>query len=473
LSSSPNARTSLAGVQTALILGLGKVTGAAVADALLSEGIDVRIHESFPSDAHSAIAAGLTGRGAEVSFGELEQGAIEELVDWADLIVPSPGVPPANPLLAGALGRGRRVISEVELGYGYVRGPVLAVTGTNGKTTTTSLLASVLEHAGVPAVAAGNIGHPFVEAARTVPSQTALVCEVSSFQLAFIESFRAQIAIVLNVGDDHYDWHAGYEDYVAAKARITENQRPDDALIIRAGEPGCLAIAAGSAAETMGFGIDTPEEVRASLQLGLGRGVETVAGLVDDGIVIDSSGSEGALIKLEDIRLEGLHNVENVMAATLAAMRFGVALQVAAEAVSRFSSLPHRTELVREKDGVRYVDDSKATNPHATLRAMTGLENVVLIAGGRAKGLDLSVLEQVTPALAGVVVMGEAAGELRRIFAGVPLEVAGDIEVAVQAAASMAAPGATVLLSPACSSLDQYSSYAERGDRFRRAVEAL
>lgn len=464
---------ALAQVRTALILGIGKVTGAAVADALLAEGIDVHLHESFPSDAHRPVAEEVRGRRGQVTLGELGPEQVEELVDWADVVVPSPGVPPSSPVIAATLRRGKRVISEIELGYGYVRGPVLAVTGTNGKTTTTALLTSMLEHGGVAATSAGNIGRPLVEVARSVAEGTALVCEVSSFQLAFIESFRPQVAVVLNVADDHYDWHEGYEDYVAAKARITENQDRGEGLVVRTGEPGCVAIAAQSSAEVLGFGIAPPDEVRAGLQLALGRGVDTVAGVVDDRIVLSSPASETDLVKLRDIRLHGLHNVENVMAAALAAVRFGISPQIVGEAASRFESLPHRTELVKVKDGIRYVDDSKATNPHATLRALKGLLDVVLIAGGRAKGLDLSVLEETAPSLSAVIVMGEAAGQLREVFAGIPIQEAANVEEAVHQASTIAGPGATVLLSPACSSLDQYSSYAERGDRFRRAVEAL
>lgn len=471
MSDRPNA--ALEGVRTALVLGLGKLTGAAVTDALLSGGIEVRIHESFPNEGHRPAADAATERGAQVIYGETDPAVIEALVDWADLVVPSPGVPPSSPALSAALSRGRRVVSEIELGFGYAQGPVLAITGTNGKTTTTALLAHIFDHAGVPGVAAGNIGHPLVEAARKSPPGTALISEVSSFQLAFIDTFRPQIAVALNVADDHYDWHSGYEGYLAAKARITENQRDDDALVIRAEEPGCLAIAANSSAEILGFGTAPPDQVRAGLHLGLGRGVGTVAGVEGEEVVLESSGIATVLVKLSDIRLHGLHNVENVMAAGLAAVRFGIAPQLVGAAVEAFGSLPHRTELVRTKDGVRYVDDSKATNPHATLRALSGLDKVVLIAGGRAKGLDLSILSEAARSLSGVVVMGEAAAELKEVFAGLPMNDAADVEEAVGYAAAMAEPGGTVLLSPACSSLDQYSSYAERGKRFRTAVEAL
>lgn len=463
----------LAGAERVLVLGLGKVTGPAVVDALLSSGVAVRVHESFPTEAHRSLGLVLGRRAVSVSFGEANPDQIDELLTWADLVVPSPGVPPSSPLLKQALVRGKRVISEVELGYGFVSGKVLAITGTNGKTTTTTLLSRILEGAGVPSLAVGNIGVPLVEAARTCGPETALVCEVSSFQLAFVKKFQPSVAIVLNVSDDHYDWHSGFEDYVAAKSGITRMQDSDDTLIIRAGDPGCLAIAANSAAQIFGFGTGTPDEVRAELQLGLGRRVEVVAGLIGGDLVIDYVGESKVLVKLSDIRLQGVHNVENVMAAALAALRFGVPDRDVVEAVLGFESLPHRTRLVATKNGVNYVNDSKATNPHATLRALSGLRNVVLIAGGRAKGLDPSALAGVASSLTAIVVMGEAAAELKAVFAGIPSSDAADIEQAVRLASEMARPGDTVLLSPACSSLDQYSSYTERGNRFTQAVLAL
>jgi UDP-N-acetylmuramoylalanine--D-glutamate ligase len=459
--------------QRVLILGLGKVTGAAVADVLLASGADVRAHESFPTPAREQLAARLIERGVRVGFGEPDEALVEELVGWADLIVPSPGVPPTNPVLAAALARGTKVISEVELGFGLVRGPVLAVTGTNGKTTTTTLLAEMLREAGKPAEAVGNIGVPFVTAARDSVAGGFLVAELSSFQLAFIDKFQPAVAIVLNVGDDHYDWHSGYEDYLAAKGRITENQKADERLVIRVDDPGCMAIAAGSAAEIAGFGLDAPEEVWSRLKLGLGRSGALVAGMDGDEMATFDGNELTVLTNSRDIRMDGPHNLENVMAAALAARKFGVGPDAIASVASRFGNLPHRTELIATVDGVRYVDDSKATNPHATLRALKGLSNVVLIAGGRAKGLDLSPLSEVAGQVSGLVVMGEAADELLRVFASVPSDRAADVEEAVRMASAMARPGDTVLLSPACSSLDQYTDYAERGNRFQQAVRSL
>lgn len=464
---------SLSAAGTALVVGLGKVTGRAAIDALRASGTVVRVHESSPTPAHHALAAELEPQGVEFSFGEISPEQIDILLDGVDLVVPSPGVPPSSPVLSRALVRGTRVVSELELGFGFVRGPVLAITGTNGKTTTTTLLAHILQRAGKASVTAGNIGRPLAEAARNSERGTALVCEVSSFQLAFIENFKPSVAVVLNLADDHYDWHTGYEDYVAAKGRITENQDADDVLIVRAGDPGCLAIAANSRARILGFGSGTPDEVRAELQLALGSGVETVAGVSQGSLVTASPAGSTVILKVADIRLQGVHNLENVMAATLAAMEAGVSARDVADAVGEFESLPHRTCLVANRNGVRFVDDSKATNPHAALRALSGLRNVVLLAGGRAKGLDLTLLAEVTSSLSGIVVMGEATEELKRIFSGVPAAEAADVEEAVQLASVMARPGDTVLLSPACSSLDQYSSYAERGDRFAAAVLAL
>ncbi len=459
--------------QRVLILGLGKMTGAAVAQALSRTGAHIRAHESFPSPAREAIAEELRSQGVEVSFGEPGSALVNELLDWADVLIPSPGVPPANPILGAALQRGKRVISEIELGFAGAKSVILAVTGTNGKTTTTSLLAEILREAGKPAEPVGNIGVPFVTAARSSVEGSFLVAEVSSFQLAFIESFRPAAAVILNVADDHYDWHYGYEEYLAAKARITQNQTADDRLVVRVDDPGCISIAAGSKAEITGFGLDTPEEVWARLKLALGRAPALVAGVAGEQVTT-FDGSEAKIItNLRDIRMEGLHNLENVMAAALAAARFGVEPQAVASVAARFGNLPHRTELVATKNGVRYVDDSKATNPHATLLAMKGLRNVVLIAGGRAKGLDLSPLAEVAGQVSGLVVMGEAAMEFEKVMEGIRAARAGDVEEAVRLAAEIARPGDTVLLSPACSSLDQYSDYAERGNRFQEAVRSL
>ena len=448
------------------VVGLGR-SGAAAARLLAGVGIEVRVTEARDTPALAGVAAELATLGVVTELG----GHGEGIAAWAEALVVSPGVPPANPVITAAVQRGIPVWSEIELAWRFASVPVLAVTGTNGKTTTTTLLASVLQAAGLDAVAAGNIGYPLVDAVEG--SHDVIVCEVSSFQLAFSETFRPSIAIVLNVADDHYDWHAGYDDYLSAKARIGRVQTAEDLLIAGSADRGALSIAAGAPSRPAAFGLGDLASVHAAARR-LGRPLAAAAAVEGGRVVAEGSAGLASIVEVDKIRLVGPHNLENVLAASLAALEWGVAPEVIGAAVAAFSPLAHRSTLIGEIDGVRYIDDSKATNPHATLSALEGLERVVLIAGGRAKGLDLSVLAEHTHRLAGVVAMGEATAELEGLFAGrVRFAPAAFVEEAVETAAGWAVPGDTVLLSPACSSLDQYASYAERGDRFAAAVGRL
>ncbi len=448
------------------VVGLGR-SGAAAARLLAAMGLDVRVTEAGRSPTLAAAAAELEALGVSVELGGHSAG----VAGWAEALVVSPGVPPANPLVAAALRRGVPVWSEVELAWWQATVPVLAVTGTNGKTTTTSLLATLLQAGGIDAVAAGNIGYPLVDAVRG--RAEVIVCEVSSFQLAFCSTFRPPIAMVLNVADDHYDWHLGYDDYLQAKARIAQAQTGDDLLVAGSGDAGALAIAAGAASRPAAFGLGSLAEVRAAA-VGVGRPLVAAAGVEGDWVVAEGTAGASKIIEVAKIRLVGPHNLENVLAAALAALEWGVDPEVIATAIAAFSPLAHRSTLIGDIDGVRYIDDSKATNPHATLSALRGLERVVLIAGGRAKGLDLSVLGDQSNRLVGVVAMGEATGEIEALFSGhVRFATAGWVEEAVEIAAAWASPGDTVLLSPACASLDQYASYSERGERFAAAVRRL
>lgn len=449
------------------MVGLG-LHGEAATDALLEEGVEVRVTDSHHSPVLAERAARLIEKGAEVMLG----GHDPALVDWADLIVASPGVDPTNPILKSALRKGVRVWSEIELAWRLTDVPIIAITGTNGKTTTTQLLTEMLVRAEIPALTAGNNWTPLVEVARSAPDGSIIVCEASSFQLALIEEFRPEIAVVTNVADDHYDWHGGYEEYLAAKARITQNQTANEVLIVKASDSGCMKIASGSDAQFRVFDPQPLAHLVEQARAATGRVPGGVGGVEGGRLFVEVGGVRTPLMRVENIRLRGLHNIDNVLAAALCAVERGVDSYAAAKAIEEFDGLPHRTSWVAELQGVTYIDDSKATNPHATLGALEGFSNVVLIAGGRAKGLDLSVLARAKSRLAGAVVMGEAASELEVIFAGIRVRRASDVEDAVEIAASMASPGDTVLLSPACSSLDQYSSYAERGERFAKAVLA-
>jgi UDP-N-acetylmuramoylalanine--D-glutamate ligase len=450
-----------------IVAGLG-LSGVAAAEALLEEGCTVRVTDSSSSPELQARAEALTSKGAEVALG----GHDPKWIAWADLMVVSPGIPAATPFVAEAVERGLRVWSELELGWRFCEAPVAAVTGTNGKTTTTTLVNEMFRADLLNSVAAGNIGLPLVEAARTNSGLDAIVCEVSSFQLWFIETFRPSQAVLLNVANDHYDWHRDFNEYLSAKARITLNQTPEDLLVVKQDGP-CLSVAARSPARVAAFALEPPRTIAARVEGELGRPLYAAGGMVAGVASVEVAGELAWSMPVADIRLPGPHNLENVLAAAIAALDAGVSPQAVSAAAASFEGLSHRMAYVAEKDGVTYIDDSKATNPHATFSAMKGLDRVVLIAGGRAKGIDLSELSQIKDRLTGVVVMGEAAAELKEIFLGVPAADAADVEEAARKAAAMASVGDTVLLSPACASLDQYSGYAERGARFAKAVLEL
>lgn len=452
-------------VRRAVVVGLG-ITGAAVAEALLELNIEVLVVDSDDSETLRNRAAPLSRLGADVRLLEEDPTVLAE----ADLVVPSKGVPPVNPLVAGALGRGIPVWSEFELAWQMGARRIVAITGTNGKTTTSTLAARILDSGGLKPIAAGNLPTPLVEGARTAPAGSLFVCEASSFGLVFIEEFRPEVGVVLNVADDHYDWHSGYDEYLAAKARITENQSEEDLLAICSADAGAMEIARRSSALLAGFATAALDSVKLTIATDVGREPAIVAGVEDGYLVLHSERGDEPVLPVSDIRLQGRHNIENVLAASIVALRFGMQPGSIGEAVKGFEGLPHRMSFVAEVNGVTYIDDSKSTNPHSTLSAVEGLNHVVLIAGGRAKGLDLAPLGALNDRLSGVVVMGESAPELERIFHGLPLERASDVEDAVQRAAAIAREGETVLLSPACSSVDQYENYAERGERFVKAV---
>jgi len=456
-----------------VVVGLG-MSGRASVKALNDRELEVAVFHHLdpgvePDDELVAVAAGLSASGTRVTLG----GTDLSLLDWADVVVASPGLPPTNFFLRAAIERGIRVWSELELGWRLSQAPVIAITGTNGKTTTTTLVTDILESAGIPAISAGNIGVPFVEVVSHHTEGRTIVCEVSSFQLYFIDQFRPRVAVVLNVGDDHYDWHPGFDDYLAAKARITENQGDEDTLIVNAFDRACLQIAEGSKAKLSVFGSSEVEEIRSAAG-SLARTPAVIAGCSAGRIELHDPDGLLDLMSISDIRLQGAHNLENVLAAAAVCSEYRVQASDFSRAVSSFHGLPHRMAFVREVGSIRYIDDSKATNPHAAMMALKDVHDVVLIAGGQDRGLDLSPLLEARDRLKGLVVMGGTAEKLEKLFAGmVPIESAASVEDAVALAAKLASPGDTVLLSPGCASWDQYSSYAERGDRFQRAVMAL
>ncbi|HVM34293.1 MAG TPA: UDP-N-acetylmuramoyl-L-alanine--D-glutamate ligase [Actinomycetota bacterium] len=439
----------LAGMRV-LVVGLG-ATGAAAARVLHSLHAKVRVTESSRSSEIERAATELRSEGIEVEIGGHDFDALD-----ADVAIVSPGIPPHADVMRALENAGVDVIGEVEVAYRLARCDFLAVTGTNGKTTTTSLLAAMLVEGGIPSLAAGNIGTPAIEAVGRVPAHGAIALEVSSFQLASIEEFRARVAVMLNVAEDHTDWHGSFDAYVAAKARIIENQTIGDAFIPNVDDPIAGALADRAPGRVVPFSATfAPVD-------GIG---------VADGRIV---WREEELLPVADVPLPGRAGIEDVLAAAAAALDYGVDRRAVIRAIRGFRSLRHRLEVVADVGGIRFIDDSKATNPHAAVTAVRGLSDVVLIAGGRAKGIDLSVMGGMVPPVRAVVVMGEAADALERVFAGrVPVESAGDMGEAVRRAYAHAIPGGSVLLSPGCASLDMYKNYGARGEAFVRAVKTL
>lgn len=433
-----------------LIAGLG-VSGFAAARRLVSLDAKVRVTEDATNPVIEERAAALRALGAEVETGGHDLDRID-----ADLAIVSPGIPPTSPIVTGLRRAGVEVTSEVEVAYRLARCDFLAVTGTNGKTTTTALLAGMLGEGGVHSVAAGNIGPPLIEAVDGIPAGGAIALEVSSFQLATIRTFRPTIAVVLNVAEDHIDWHGSFEAYAADKARIVENQTADDVFVPNADDAVAMDIARRAAARVVPFSASGP--------LGAGTGI-------DAGAIV---WRETKVMSAADVPLPGAAGLEDTMAAATAALEYGVEARAVMRAVKSFRPLGHRLEVVAVFEGRTFIDDSKATNPHATLSAVRGLEDVVLIAGGRAKGIDLAPLARTVPPVRAVVALGEARGEVVDVFGDlVTVEVAADMNDAVRRAWTLSVPGGSVLLSPGCASLDMYTSYAARGEAFAAGVKEL
>jgi UDP-N-acetylmuramoylalanine--D-glutamate ligase len=382
-------------------------------------------------------------RNAELDAGRLRESGVEvvlgaedpALVDDVDLLVKSPGIPGEASLVAAARARGVAVWSEVELGARILASPLLGVTGTNGKTTTCELLGEIFRAAGRPVAVAGNVGRPLTGLDGALVEDAWIVCELSSFQLEDIHELRPRIAVLLNITPDHLDRHRDLDAYRAAKLRIFENQGPEDVAVVPRGFPA------------------VPGE---------GRRVEFAA---EDPLPAEP-------------RLPGEHNRENAAAATVAAQAAGIPDDAIASALASFAGVPHRLELVRELDGVRWVNDSKATNPDAAERALGAYPpGLRVILGGSRKGMPFAGLaERAREAgVARAYLIGESADEIAEALAreGVRFRHSVDLEHAVADAHADAERGEVVLLSPACASYDQFENFEERGARFRELVEAL
>ena len=427
-----------------LVVGLA-VSGEAVARRLVRDGVRVVAVDDRPDDAVRKRAASL-----DIELVEAPSATtLAELARGAELVVVSPGVPAHHAVFA--LRDQAHVVSEVELAASWARAPLVAVTGTNGKTTVTTLVSAMLADSGVRGIVAGNIGVPLADAVDG--EADVLVVEVSSFQLAFTEHFRPRVSVWLNVAENHLDWHPTVEHYVESKSRIWANQGDGDLAVANAEDPDVMAAAASAPIPVITFGL-----VHGSYHV-QGRSLVTPRG--------------ERIVGRDELPRAFPHDLANALAACAAALGAGATVDGCASALRRFPGLPHRLELVGESGGVRYIDDSKATTPAAVRSALSGLDSVVLIAGGRNKGLHLGPLRHEADRVRAVVAIGEAVSEVEAAFSGVaPVVTATSMDEAVAQADDLARPGDVVLLAPGCASFDWYRSYGERGDDFARAVRA-
>lgn len=439
-----------------IVLGFG-VTGQAVAKVLAARGQAPLAVDDRPAPGAAEIAASL---GTELLVAP-PPALFDRLVADCDLVVTSPGIALGHPHLAAAGRAGVEVCSEIELAWtlmGSSSGPhprLLAITGTNGKTTVTTAVAQLLANAGTRAVAAGNIGFPLVEAVA-LPGTEVVVAEVSSFQLHFTRHFRPEVSCWLNFADDHLDWHPDRAHYAASKAKIWANQGRGDTVVLNADDP-----AVGEAARSV------PAGVRRLQWSASGSSPSWLR--FEDGWLLGPGGQRMA--RASELPRALPHDVDNALATAAVALVAGASLGAVTEGLHHMPQLAHRVELVAEVAGVRWYDDSKATTPASVLAALAGFTSVVLIAGGRNKGLDLGGLGAAAPQVHSVVAIGEAADEVAESFSGgAVVRRAASMSEAVDAAGEMARLGDAVLLSPGCASFDWYRSYAERGEHFAELV---
>ncbi len=445
-------------MRSALVYGLA-ITGAATVRALQRRGIEVRVVDDSGDRRRQELATDL---GVELTVAP-DGDTLDRLVAAADVVLPAPGVPETHPLFATAAAARRPVVSELELAYGWEQQraggprPMLAVTGTDGKTTTTFLAVEMLRAGGRHAVAAGNTDVPLVEAVDDADLEV-FVVECASFRLAWTERFRGEAAAWLNLAEDHLNWHTSMASYEAAKARIFDQQRPTDVAVGFAGDPVVMTHLRAAPGRRRTFGL-TDADYRVE---GSGPRQQLV-------------GPDGPFADVAAMPRTLPHDLTNALAAAALVLETGlVEMSAVAAALAGFAAPPHRIELVGDAGGVRWYNDSKATTPHAASTAIRAFDQVVLIAGGLNKGLALGPMAAEAARIRAVVAIGQAAGDVTAAFAGrAPVVTARSMADAVERAGDLARPGDVVLLSPGCASFDWYpdGGYPARGDDFRRLVQ--
>ena len=436
--------------QTTLVFGLG-VAGMAVASALHKRGENVILADDNATDSHNDFARALN---CEIVATANEK-TVVSILQRIDRLAPAPGISESHHVVSAARQMGLTISSELELAYNFEElrnggpRPMLGITGTDGKTTTTLMTAAMLHAAGHKSMAVGNTDTPLIAALDTDTQVFAVEC--SSFRLANIENFRTRASVWLNIAPDHLDWHTNMESYVVAKAQLWAHTRAGDVAVAPVDDARILQIAQQSTARTVTFG-----ELQGDYHAQDGR----------------LNSPHGPIMKISDMKRAMPHDITNALAAAAISIESGlVEPSHVARALSEFDNAPHRIEYVEMIDGVKWFNDSKATSPHASAVAIKSFQNIVLIAGGRNKGLDLAELADQPNHVKAVVAIGDDAIEIEKAFDGVCRVVrGGSMQEAVRLARSLAVSGDVVLLSPACTSYDWYNNYMERGEDFMQCV---
>jgi UDP-N-acetylmuramoylalanine--D-glutamate ligase len=440
-----------------LVVGLGK-SGVASALFLQARGARVTVSDAKPQDQLGEDIPILLDHGIVVETG----GHGERTFRGQDLIVVSPGVPVDSPALVQSRAQGELVIGEIELASRFLPKNIVAITGSNGKTTTTTLAGEIVSAGGFQALVGGNIGTPAISLVEQAKADTVVVLEVSSFQLETIQTFRPKVAVVLNITPDHLDRHRTFAAYTDAKARIFENQQSDDFAVLNADDPTCVELA--GRIRTQVFWFSRKEEVEQGAYVRDGR------------VLFRDAKGQQAVMLVSEIPLKGAHNVENVLAAVCAGVLIGCKTEQIREAVQRFKAVEHRLEYVATIGGVEYYNDSKATNVDATIKALESFPaNVHLILGGKDKDSDYTQLDELLrQRVKRVYTIGAAADKIEsQIKGAAQIDHAETLEKALQHAAASADAGDIVLLAPACASFDQFRNYEHRGRVFKEVVYAL
>jgi UDP-N-acetylmuramoylalanine--D-glutamate ligase len=440
----------------ALVVGLGK-SGVASALFMKAHGARVTVSDTKSGDELRNEIPVLLDHGITVETG----GHGDRTFHGQDLIVVSPGVPVDAPPLIQARSLGETVIGEIELAAQFLPGPIVAITGSNGKTTTTTLTGEIMTAAGLPTLVGGNIGTPAISLAERAKPETVIVLEISSFQLETIQTFRPKIAVVLNVTPDHLDRHRTFEIYTDAKARIFENQQGNDFAVLNADDPTCVALGARTRAQVFWF----------SRQ----KEVQQGAWVRDGNVVFRDSQGQREILQVSEIPLKGAHNLENVLAAVCTCVLMGCSPEKVRQAVRDFKAVEHRLEFVATIAGVDYYNDSKATNVDATIKALESFPaNIHLVLGGKDKGSDYTVLNDlIRQRVKRIYTIGTAAAKIESQVKGAEIVHAETLENAIRKAHATAQPGDVVLLAPACASFDQFKNYEHRGKVFKDIVRGL